>query len=265
MKIGPKSAAASAISAANPATIVVRGYDLVEDLVGEISFSDYIWLLCVGARPNPIQRAILDATLVAIAEHGLVPSVQASRMTLAAAPEAFQGAVAAGLLGCGSVILGASEAAGRYTSEVLSLGGGAPAVRDVLTRYRQAKRSIPGFGHPLHREGDPRAIKLFAIADKLGVARGHVEVIRETERQLPDLIGKPLLMNVSAAIPAVLLDVGFPLEGLKGVPLLARAASLIGHLIEESARPIGFHMSEAGAAAVRYDGPVPDGFVADEG
>ena len=58
---------------------------------------------------------------------------------------------------------------------------------------------------------------------------------------------------------------GFPLEGLKGVPLLARAASLIGHLIEESARPIGFYMSEAGAAAVRYDGPVPEGFVADEG
>src|ERR1700722_3967442 len=102
MKIGPKSAAASAISAANPATIVVRGYDLVEDLIGGISFSDYVWLLCVGARPNPNQRAILDATLVAIAEHGLVPSVQASRMTLAAAPEAFQGAVAAGILGCGS-------------------------------------------------------------------------------------------------------------------------------------------------------------------
>src|ERR1700722_19957120 len=265
MKIGPKSAAASAISAANPSTIVVRGYDLVEDLIGEISFSDYVWLLCCGARPNPIQRAILDATLVAIAEHGLVPSVQASRMTLAAAPEAFQGAVAAGLLGCGSVILGAPEAAGRYTSEVLSLGVGAPAVRDVLTRYRQAKRAIPGFGHPLHREGDPRAIKLFAIAEKLGVAGGHVEVIRETERLLPELIGKSLLTNVSAAIPAVLLDVGFPLEGLKGVPLLGRAASLIGHLIEESARPIGFHMSEAGAAAVAYDGPAPEGFVASEG
>ena len=126
MKIGPKSAAASAISASNAHTIVVRGFDLVEELIGEISFSDYVWLLAAGARPTPTQRAILDATLVAIAEHGLVPSVQASRMTLAAAPEAFQGAVAAGLLGCGSVILGASEAAGRYTTEVLSQAGGAP-------------------------------------------------------------------------------------------------------------------------------------------
>ena len=264
MKIGPKSAAASAISAANAQTIVVRGFDLVEELIGEISFTDYVWLLAAGARPTATQRAVLDATLVAIAEHGLVPSVQASRMTLAAAPEAFQGAVAAGLLGCGSVILGASEAAGRYTTEVLAAGGGASAVREVLTRYRSSKRAIPGFGHPLHRDGDPRAIKLFAIAERLGAAAGHVEVIRETERQIPAVVGRSLLMNVSAAIPAVLLDAGFPLEGLKGVPLLARAASLIGHLIEESARPIGFHMSEAAAAAVRYDGAAPEGFVADE-
>ena len=139
------------------------------------------------------------------------------------------------------------------------------AVREVLARYRSAKRAIPGFGHPLHRDGDPRATKLFSLADRLGVSDSHVEVVRETERQIPQVVGKPLLMNVSAAIPAVLLDAGFPLDGLKGVPLLARAASLIGHLIEESARPIGFYMSEAGAAAVAYDGPAPVGFVAEEG
>jgi citrate synthase len=266
LKIGPNSAAASAISAANPDTIVVRGYDLVEDLIGQIGFTDYIWLLAAGAKPTRVQAAILDATMVAIAEHGLVPSVQAARMTLAAAPEAFQGAVAAGLLGCGSVILGASEAAGRYTTAVLALDAPslAEAVKATLTRYRAEKRSIPGYGHPLHRQGDPRAKKLIAIAEQLGVAGKHVEAIRETERQLPGIVGKPLLMNVSAAIPAVLLDVGFPLEGLKAVPLIARAASLVGHLIEEMARPIGFHMSEVGAAAIRYDGPVPDGFVADQ-
>jgi citrate synthase len=266
LKIGAKSAAASAISAANAHTIVVRGYDLVEDLIGEVGFTDYVWLLAAGAKPTRVQASILDATMVAIAEHGLVPSVQAARMTLAAAPEAFQGAVAAGLLGCGSVILGASEAAGRYTTEVLALDAPslAEAVTTTLNRYRAERRSIPGYGHPLHKEGDPRATKLIAMAEKLGVAGRHVEAIRETERQLPAIVGKPLLMNVSAAIPAVLLDVGFPLEGLKAVPLIARAASLVGHLIEEMRRPIGFHMSHAGAAVIDYDGPAPEGFVADE-
>ena len=263
MKIGPESAAASAISAANPHTILVRGYDLVEDLIGQVSFTDYVWLLVTGAKPTAAQTAILDATLVAIAEHGLVPSVQASRMTLAAAPEAFQGAIAAGLLGCGSVILGASEDAGRFAAEVLAQKAGslAEAARNVVARYRAQKRAIPGFGHPLHKDGDPRAEKLLALADRLGVAGQHVEAAREIERQLPSLIGKPLRMNVSAAIPVVLIDAGYPLLAVKGVPLLARAAGLIGHLLEEMKRPIGFHMSHAAAAAIRYDGPAPAGFV----
>ena len=68
-------------------------------------------------------------------------------------------------------------------------------------------------------------------------------------------------MNVSGAIPAVLLDAGFPLLALKGVPILARTASLIAHLLEEQQRPIGFVLSNAGAAAIEYDGPAPAGFV----
>src|SRR5215471_15545691 len=118
MKIGRQAHRSSAISSSTEEAIFVRGRDLCRDLVGRISFSDHVWLLITGDLPTPTQRAVLDATLVAIAEHGLVPSVQASRMTLAAAPEALQGAVAAGILGCGSVILGASENAGRFFEEV---------------------------------------------------------------------------------------------------------------------------------------------------
>jgi citrate synthase len=67
-------------------------------------------------------------------------------------------------------------------------------------------------------------------------------------------------MNVSAAIPAILLDAGYPLLAVKGVPLLARTGSLIAHLLEERSRPIGFVLSHAGASAIEYDGPMPDGF-----
>ena len=100
MKIGSQAHRSSAISTSNESTIVVRGRDLTRELIGKISFTDHFWLLLAGAMPTEAQRRILDATLVAIAEHGLVPSVQVSRMTLAAAPEALQGAVAAGILGC---------------------------------------------------------------------------------------------------------------------------------------------------------------------
>jgi citrate synthase len=117
VKIGRQDQRSSGISTSNAETIVVRGRDLAA-LVGSITFTEHFWLLLTGALPTPAQLRILDATLVAIAEHGLVPSVQAARMTLAAAPEALQGAVAAGILGCGSVVLGSAEAAGRLFAEI---------------------------------------------------------------------------------------------------------------------------------------------------
>ena len=113
MRIGKQDAPFTAISTADAASITVRGRDLCKELIGRIDFADYFFLLLMGEMPSDNQRFFVNALLVAIAEHGLVPSVQAARMTLAAAPEALQGAVAAGILGCGSVILGSSEAAGK--------------------------------------------------------------------------------------------------------------------------------------------------------
>jgi citrate synthase len=264
MRIGAQDIRSTAISTSNAETILVRGRDLCAELLGHVSFTEHVWLLVAGELPSPAQKRVLDATLVAIAEHGLVPSVQASRMTLAAAPEALQGAVAAGILGCGSVILGAAEAAGRLLADVVaraSSGSLDAAAAAVVQEHVSARRAVPGYGHPLHTGYDPRARRLIEIAKESGTRGRHVEAARVLERLLPGLTGKPLTLNVSGAIPAVLLDAGYPLLALKGVPLLARTASLIAHLLEEQQRPIGFVLSHAGAAAIEYDGPAPDGFI----
>ena len=109
MRIGKQDQPFTAISTSSANSITVRGRDLCRDLIGKVGFTDYFYLLVTGSPPTDDQRFFTDAVLVAIAEHGLVPSVQAARMTLAAAPEAWQGAMAAGLLGVGSVIAGSSE------------------------------------------------------------------------------------------------------------------------------------------------------------
>ena len=88
--------------------------------------------------------------------------------------------------------------------------------------------------------------------------------IHVVEQLLPEVVGRPLALNVSGAIPAVLLDAGYPLQALKGVPLLARTAGLVAHLLEEQQRPIGFVMSHAAGQAIAYDGDVPTGFVPDQ-
>jgi citrate synthase len=263
MKIGSQTQRASAISASDEATILVRGRDLCAELIGRVTFTDHVWLLVTGEMPSEAQRRVLDATLVAIAEHGLVPSVQVSRMTLAAAPEALQGAVAAGLLGCGSVILGASAATGHLLEEVVTRAAESSldaAALATVREYRAQRRVIPGYGHPLHKGRDPRAHRLFEVARETGCHGTYGDAAFAVERALPEATGKALVMNVSGAIPAVLLDAGYPLLALKGVPLLARTASLIAHLLEEQARPIGFVLSHAGAAAIDYDGPAPAGF-----
>jgi citrate synthase len=264
MKIGRQEHRSSALSTSSADTIVVRGKDLCRELIGQVGFTDYLWFLLSGDLPQPAQRRVLDATLVAIAEHGLVPSVQASRMTYAAAPEALQGAVAAGLLGCGSVILGAAQDAGKLLAEVVArsaTGGLEAAASAAISERRAVKLPIPGYGHPLHKGEDPRATRLFAVAAEAGLPDAHRRAAKQIEALLPALTGKALVMNVSAAIPAVLLDAGFPLGALKGVPLLARTASLIAHLLEEQTKPIGFVLSHAAAKAIDYDGPVPPGFV----
>ena len=258
MRIGKQDQALTAIATSDAESITVRGHDLCDDLIGQIDFTDYFWLLVTGERPTPQQRRMMNACLAAIAEHGLVPSVQAARMTLAAGPDAWQGAMAAGLLGMGSVVAGSSEVAGRYLAEVLQRTGDGDleaAAIESLKELKSAKRKVPGLGHPQHAGGDPRADRLLAIADEEGISGRHVECLRVLAKHAPGIIERPLPINVSGAIPAVILDAGWPLDAIKGVPLLARAAGLVAHLFEESQRPIGFIMSHKADEAIAYDGP----------
>lgn len=260
MRIGKQDNNFSAICTSDAEKIVVRGHDLCEDIIGKRDFTSYFWLLVTGEDPTPTQQKFANAVLCAIAEHGLVPSVVQARMTYAAAPEAFQGAVAAGLLGCGSVVLGSAEIAGKFLAEVAgeaeSTGASLDAVAlDAINELRKDKKPVPGFGHPQHSGGDPRALLLLKMAEDEGIVGKHITALRALETALPDAIGRSLPINVNGAIPAVMLDVGFPVQALKGISLLARTASLIGHLQEESERSIGFIMSGKAAAAIEYDGP----------
>ena len=259
MRIGKQDAPYTAICTSDADSITVRGKDLVGEIIGKMDFTSYFWFLVTGQAPNEDQVFFANAILCALAEHGLVPSVVAARMTYAAAPEALQGAVAAGLLGCGSVVLGSAEVAGKFYAEcVADQRATGDDVHEVavrnIQRLRQTTKAIPGFGHPQHAGGDPRANLLLELADQRGVAGEHVAMMRALKAALPATIGRDLPVNVNGPIPAILLDLGWPVTALKGVGLLCRTAGLIGHLTEEAERPIGFILSGAAAGAIEYDG-----------
>ncbi|MBA4305414.1 MAG: citryl-CoA lyase [Sphingopyxis sp.] len=257
MRIGKQDEPFTSICTSDADSITVRGLDLCEDIIGKIDFTSYFWMLVTGSLPTPKQLFFCNAVLAAIAEHGLVPSVAASRMTYAAAPEAFHGAVAAGLLGCGSVVLGSAEVAGRFYADCVTQANepgaiAAEVAKENIRALRADKKAIPGFGHPQHSGGDPRANLLLRLAEEHNIVGKHIEMLYVIRDILPETLGRALPINVNGAIPAVMLDVGFPLSALKGISLLARTASIIAHLQEETERPIGFIMSGAAADKIQF-------------
>jgi citrate synthase len=240
--MGPDRAV-SRISRAYPDRVEVRGRDLAGELMGCASFTEYFHLLFTGEEPSDEQRFFLDVVLVAIAEHGLMPSNVAARMTLAADPGSLQGAVAAGVLGAGPVLLGtAGECARLLTSDELPLA--------AARRIHAAGGKVPGFGHPLHKPVDPRAERILELADQRGVSGPHVARARELHAAVAEAWGKPLTMNVAMPIAAVMLDLGFPTSAVEAVPILARTAGLLAHLAEERERPLGFLLARAAEEAV---------------
>jgi citrate synthase len=238
------------ISKAYPDRVEVRGRDLTSDLMGRLSFTEYFHLLLAGREPTEEQRFFLDLLLVAIAEHGLMPTNVAARMTLAADPDSLQGAVAAGILGCGPVLLGTAEECARLLHE-LRESGRDPA--DAARELHGSGARIPGFGHPVHRPVDPRAERILELADERGVSGPHVALARSLRDAVAEARGKPLTMNVSLPIAAVMLDLGFEPAAVKAVPILARTASLLAHLAEEREQPVGLLLAAAAEEAVAYE------------
>jgi citrate synthase len=253
VQIGKAAAPVSHICQAYPDRVEVRGRDLCRDLMGRLSFTEYFHLLLTGREPTKDQRFFLDLLLVSIAEHGMMPTNVAARMTLAADPGSLQGALAAGILGAGPVVLGTSEECARLLEEARASGR---TPREIVDGMHAVGEKVPGFGHPIHKPLDPRAERILELADERGISAENVALARAFREAVHEAWGKPLTMNVAMPIAAVLLDLGFPASSVKAVPLLARTAGLLAHLAEEQEHPLGFLLAGKAEEAIRYE---PDG------
>jgi citrate synthase len=245
MQIGKAGTPVSHISQAYPDRVEVRGRDLTGDLMGRLSFTEYFHLLLTGREPTEEQRFFLDLLLVAIAEHGMMPTNISARMTLAADPESLQGAVAAGILGVGPVVVGTA-------AECVTLLESGEEPLDAARRIHAAGEKVPGFGHPVHRPVDPRAERILQLADERGISGPAVARARALRDAVAEVWGKPLPMNVSMPIAAVMLDLDFPSAAVKAVPILARTAGLLAHLAEEQENALGFLLAGKAEEAVEY-------------
>jgi len=232
----------SDIAWSNRTRIVVRGKSLPDELIGRIDLGHFAYLQLTGRMPTAEQARAFNAILVTLVEHGLTPSALAARLTYAGAPESLQAAVAAGLCGLGSVFVGSMENAARLLHEALPggpAGADLPAIaRTIAERYRAEGRILPGVGHPIHKPVDPRAPRLFQVAEECGLAGGYVALMKLVAAEAERLSGKSLPINATGAIGALCCELGFPWKVVRGFGVMARAVGLVGHILEESEHPI---------------------------
>lgn len=228
--------------------IVVRGHDLAGELIGKVSLGDMAFLELKGRLPTGAESVVFNAIAITLVEHGLTPSALATRLTYLGAPESLQGAVAAGLLGLGDRFGGPVEQAARMLQEALAeapadAGLDAVAARVVAAR-RELRRPIPGLGHPIHRQVDPRVPALFRVAAENGLAGRHVELMRLIGEAAERAAGRALPVNATGAIAAIAGELDLPWQVCRGLAVMARAIGLVAHVQEEAREPLAAEIWE---------------------
>jgi citrate synthase len=237
------------IGGSTPDRITVAGRDLPGEIMGRRTLTELTYLLVTRRDPTGPQCRMLDAVLVSLADHGLTPSALAARLTYTGAPEAIQGAIAAGLLGAGSVFLGPTGDTAEFLFDAVQGRDNADSdtddaalrqiAREAVDARRAAQLRVPGLGHPVHKDTDPRVPRLYELAAAEGLLGPHLRLLQLVAEVHEERTGKHLPINGAGAGGAALVDIGIPPVAVRGVVLIARTAGLIAHLVEEAGRPLG--------------------------
>jgi citrate synthase len=246
----------TAITAVEPNKVCLRGYP-IDRLMGQVSFSQAIYLVLKGELPSPEVGRLLDAIFVSSVDHGAGPPSVLTARTVASAGAELHAAIAAGVLAISRWHGGAIEEAMRLfqkiarRAEAKKLSEEA-AASDILDEMKVKGERASGFGHRVHTQ-DPRTEKLFALADELDLAGQGVRIARTVEKIFKESLGKPLPINVDGAIAAVLSDLGIPAEIGNAFFIIARVPGLVAHIQEERTRMKP--MRKIHPSDFEYDGP----------
>jgi citrate synthase len=258
----------TSLSTYDAKSITYRGHDLTEELMGELDFGGTALLLITGEYPSEGETRVANAMLSSLMVHGVTAHAISARLTYLSEPQSIQGAVASGILGVGSQFVGSMEECAEVLQEVDDADDPEAAAEDVVATYREAGEPFPGIGHPFHEPVDPRAERLFTIADEEDVAGPHIEHLRAIQNVFKDATGKRLIVNVTGAIAAVSSDIGLSPTTARGLAVVSRAAGLVAEVVEEQASPNAYQIWDLIEEETTYVGDEaerPNSDVVDEG
>jgi citrate synthase len=246
----------TSITKIQPNKVSIRGYP-VDKLMGQISFAQVIFLVLTGEMPSPEVGKLVDAIFVSSVDHGASPPSVLAARTVASTGAELNSSIASGVLAISRYHGGAieegmrlfCEIAKRVEKEEISVQ---EAARNVLTEMREKGKRASGFGHRIHSQ-DPRTQKLFDLAEELKMAGKHIQIARAVEKELENMLGKSLPINVDGAIAAVLCELGIAPEIGNAFFIIARVPGLVAHIHEEWTRMKP--MRKIHPQDFAYDGP----------
>jgi citrate synthase len=246
-----------------PGSIRIRGY-AIEELIGEIGFSQMVWLMLRGELPSVPEARLLEAALVAAVDHGpQAPSIAIARMSMTCGV-GINNAMASGVNALGDVHGGAGQQAmevyeGIHRLVASGLTLEEAAAREIAMRV-EGGQHIPGFGHRFHRI-DPRATRLLAMVEDAatrGVVSGAFGKIgRATEQALEHSRGRKLPMNIDGATAVIYSELGFGPEHGRGLFILSRSVGILAHAFEQKAQGGRIKGPMPPSTKYTYDGPGP--------
>lgn len=237
--------------------IVVRGYD-VNELAGNISFAEMLYLVWKGEIPPKKVAQMIDALLVIFSEHAMSPSSASARFVMSGAGYIMP-AMAGGILSIGFTHVDAHEAAEAWIKIVKlskekgwSIEEGADYLcRNIRTKEEKdlefvrlfgERRVLPGWHHPQHIK-DLRSPRVIELAEQFGIAGDHVRMVQAIEKTTKNYWGRTLYMNIAGAIAASLVDMGFEPAECLAFCALSRSVSIVAHACEEQKREKGWRAS----------------------
>jgi citrate synthase len=224
----------TSITKVEPNRLITRDH-LQEDLIGNISFSEMVYLLIKGDVPSENHKKMLEAILVSFCDHGVTPpSTQAARL-MASAGSPVNACVAGGILAFGKNHAGAIENAMKNLQEGIKVSevykrAIYETASFIIEEFKNKGNKVPGYGHRYHKE-DPRARKLLKVSKKYGCNGKHVELAVEMENILMN--EKGIKMNIDGANAAILSDMGFDWRLGCGMFIIGRIPGILAHVIEE--------------------------------
>jgi citryl-CoA lyase len=235
------------ISIATEEKTVIRGYNL-DELMTKCNFTQVIFLLWKGELPSKKEEAVFNTILISAIEHGITPpSITAARIAYSGSGQ-FNSAIAAGILAIGQHHGGAMEGCAQllqtHCDEEFKGKQEAIIAQHIVDNMMERKQRIPGFGHKVYTDADPRAQKILDAAKKNGFSGRYVETIKAIESYLEKKKGKKLCINIDGAIAAVMLEMGFDWKLGRGFFIMARTAGIIAHVHEESQKEKPFRRLE---------------------